>query len=143
MPRPLEKGGVRRPVVDGEVDVDRGNPQPRHQTRFVRAKDGVVIEFAVRAFAGPGRNVRVGFVHGPRAQGGVVCVGLFDLLGGRRMGSVDLPLVIVDDLRLVELRDPAGRLRIEENAEAEHPDEGGDQRGRRELPLALSPAIAA
>ena len=143
MPRPLEKGGVRRPVVNGEVDVDRGDPQPRHQARFVRAKNGVVIEFAVRAFARPGGNVRVGFVHGPRTQGRIVRMGLFDLLGGRRVGQVDLPLVIVDDLRLIELRDPAGRLRIEENAEAEHSDERGNQRGRRELPLAFSPAIAA
>jgi hypothetical protein len=114
---------VARPVRDREVDADRRNPEPPHETGLVGAEDGVVVAVLLRLISERETLVR----EQVRAAAGdlrVVVTGLVEPLlqgGGTEVG--DIVGQIVDALRLLVLAEPGDRRRKEQDPGTQDRDE--------------------
>ena len=137
MAEPLEQGLVGGAVVDGQVEVDRGDLQPRHEPLRIGGEHGVVVQGVVRARPVASGHVRAGLEHGAGVERVVVGPGPGQLLGGVGLGRRDVGRVVADDLRLVVPGDPAGHRRIGEDDHADEGEEPGQQRERGQAPRSL------
>ena len=130
----LQEGLVGGAVVDGQVEVDGGDLEARHEAGAVDVEDLVVAQGLLPRLARAGGHVRIGLQDRADRQGVVVGAGIGQLRGGVGAGAVHGRGVVGHDPGLVVLADPTGDRRVGEDDHPRQRQRRGDEGGARQAP---------